>query len=91
MKIDFDEVSQGDQVWHDRYGYGIIQRVSKYTCDVKFNESTKVLTFTEGGYSGGLKVLWWQKPIAFIPRKGHDYSKFHELVSVLFDNLYGDK
>lgn len=89
MKIDLDEVKQGDQVWHDRYGYGIVQRVQSGTCDVKFNESTKVLTFTEGGYSGGLKVLWWQRPIAFTPRKGQDYSKFHDLVAILFDNLYG--
>lgn len=89
MKIDLDPVHQGDQVWHDRYGYGIVQRVQSGTCDVKFNESTRVLTFTDGGYSGGLKVLWWQRPIAFTPRKGQDYGKFHDLVAILFDNLYG--
>lgn len=91
MKIDSDKVEQGDQVWHDRFGYGIVQRVRAETCEVKFNESTKLLTFTDGGYSGGFKVLWWQRPIAFVPRKGQDYRKFRDLVSVLLDNLYGGK
>ena len=56
MKIDLDNVAQGDQVWHDRYGWGNVVRVQSGTCDVKFNESTHVLTFTEGGYAGGFKV-----------------------------------
>lgn len=80
MKIDKDDVKQGDVVWHDRYGYGTVTRVQNGTCDVKFNGSERILTFTEGGYSGDYKVLWWQPPIAFHPRKRVDYTYFLQIV-----------
>ncbi len=88
MKIDSDNVVQGDQVWHDRYGWGNVVRVQSGTCDVKFNESTKVLTFTDGGYSGGFKVLWWRAPYTFVPRKGVDYSKFENVVNSVLELCY---
>lgn len=90
MKIDLDNVAQGDQVWHDRYGWGNVVRVQSDTCDVKFNESTKLLTFTEGGYAGGFKVLWWQPPMIFTPRKGGDYSKFLAVVASVKTAIYGE-
>lgn len=89
MKIDLDDVKQNDQVWHDRYGYGSVVRVQNGTCDVKFYGSERVLTFTEGGYSGDHKVLWWQPPIVFHPRKQVDYSNFLQIVDGLHKQLFG--
>lgn len=89
MKIDLDEVKQNDRVWHDRYGWGKVIRVQSGTCDVKFDRSTKELTFTEGGYSGNLKVLWWQPPMLYTPRKGVDYSKLLDIVPHLIEWKYG--
>lgn len=83
MKIDLDIVKQGDQVWHDRYGWGTVTRVQSGTCDVKFPESERVQTFTDGGFSGKFKVLWWQPPLLFTPRKGVDYSALLQIVPQL--------
>lgn len=90
MKIDKDDVKQGDVVWHDRYGYGTVTRVQNGTCDVKFNGSERILTFTEGGYSGDYKVLWWQPPIAFHPRKRVDYTYFLQIVDGVHKQLFGE-
>lgn len=89
MKIDLDKVEQGDAVWHDRYGWGRVVRVQQGTCDVKFDESERILTFTEGGYSGRFKVLWWQPPMLYTPRKGVDYRKLLEIVPRLIEWKYG--
>ncbi|OOH91865.1 hypothetical protein BMT54_01780 [Pasteurellaceae bacterium 15-036681] len=88
MKIDLDEVKQGDAVWHDRYGWGTVKRVNHGTCDVKFNESERVLTFTEGGKQNGHKVLYWQPPMVFTPRKGRDYQRFLRIVAELHGQLF---
>lgn len=89
MRIDLDEVKQQDQVWHDRYGWGRVVRVQSGTCDVQFAESERLQTFTEGGYSGKFKVLWWQPPMLFTPRKGVDYTKLLQIVPHLIDWKYG--
>ncbi|MBF0785763.1 hypothetical protein E4T80_09860 [Muribacter muris] len=89
MKIDLDEVKQGDQVWHDRYGYGTVIRVQKGVCDVQFGESQRPQTFTEGGMHNGYKVLWWQPPMIFTPRKRVDYRHFLHIVDGLHQQLFG--
>lgn len=90
MKIDEDSVVQGDQVWHDRYGWGNVVKVGTGTCDVKFNYSTQIMTFTDGGKQNGFKVLWWSPPVIFTPRKGVDYSRFLVIVEGVRQFLYGE-
>lgn len=89
MKIDLDKVEQGDSVWHDRYGWGVVVRVQKETCDVKFPGSKQLMTFTEGGMSGKYKVLWWQPPMIYTPRKRVDYHYFLQIVDGLHKQLFG--
>lgn len=89
MKIDLDVVKQNDQVWHDRYGWGTVVRVQNGTCDVRFSQSERLQTFTDGGYSGAFKVLWWQPPMLFTPRKGVDYRPLLQIVPRLIDWKYG--
>lgn len=89
MKIDGDPVVQGDEVFHDRYGWGNVVRVRKGVCDVKFHSSQTVLTFTDGGYFNGIKVLWWQPPLLFTPRKGIDYTGLTAMISQLLNWKYG--
>ena len=91
MRIDEDDVVVGDEVWHDRYGIGTVQRVSAGTCDVLFNASERPLTFTDGGKQHGHKVLFWSKPIIFVPRKGVDYSKFIRVIESLLYLMHGDE
>lgn len=91
MKIDEDKVVMGDRVWHDRYGWGTVVRTQKGVCDVRFNQSDKALTFTDGGMSNGYKVLYWSPPMLFAPRKGVDYSKFIAVVQSLLHLLHGSE
>lgn len=90
MKIEDDEVKLGDRVWHDRYGWGVVARVQQGTCDVRFNQSDRLLTFTEGGMSNGYKVLYWRDPIVFAPRKGVDYGRFLAVVQSLLYLVHGE-
>lgn len=90
MKIDLDKVEVHDNVWHDRYGWGSVVRTDNDTCDVLFSEATKALTFTEGGHANGKKVLWWQPPMLYTPRKGRDYSKLLEIVPRLIEWKFDD-
>ncbi len=83
MRIDDDVVLQHDRVWHDRYGWGTVVEVQNGVCDVRFDGSQTLITFTDGGRYGGVKVLWWQQPILFTPRKGVDYSGLPEMVLAL--------
>lgn len=89
MKIDLDKVEQGDSVWHDRYGWGVVARVQKGTCDVQFPESRQLMTFTEGGMHGKFKVLYWQPPMLYTPRKRVDYTRFLQIVDSLHNELFG--
>lgn len=91
MKIEQDSVVIGDQVWHDRYGYGQVIRVQKGTCDVQFNQSERPLTFTDGGMSNGYKVLYWSPPMLFSPRKGVDYRKFIAVVQSMLHLMHGSE
>lgn len=90
MKIDNEAVALGDKVWHDRYGYGVVHRVNKGTADVRFYESERLLTFTDGGMQNGVKVLWWQEPIILTPKKGVDYTRLKALAQSLYDFYHGD-
>lgn len=89
MKIDNDSVHLGDQVWHDRYGWGTVVKLNKGTADVKFYEAERLLTFTDGGKQNGIKVLWWQEPILLTPKKGVDYSRLKPMVKMLYDFYHG--
>ena len=90
MQIDGDQVATGDQVWHDRYGFGTVLSVTSGTCDVRFNASDRHLTFTDGGNQNGRKVLFWSEPMIFTPRKNVDYTKFKKVVQSILDMMYGD-
>lgn len=83
MKIDNEIVNLYDRVWHDRYGWGTVIDLQAGVCDVKFDGSQTAITFTDGGRHGGLKVLWWQSPILFTPKKGVDYSGLPEMINAL--------
>lgn len=89
MKIDNDDVVLNDKVWHDRYGWGSVIKVTSSTIEVKFNESISKVVFTEGGYSNGYKVLWWSPPMLYTPRKGIDYSALLPVVAELIKFKYG--
>lgn len=91
MYLDGDKVKLGDQVWHDRYKWGHVIRINDGVCDVLFNEADRALTFVNDGYSGEHKVLYWQPPILFIPKKGVDYSGLPEIVDALIKFKWGGK
>lgn len=81
MQIDGDVVLMNDRVWHDRFGWGQVISVQQGVCDVRFEGSQSVLTFTDGGRLGGQKVLWWGVPYLFAPRKNVNYDGLSDVVS----------
>ena len=90
MRIDNDIVNVGDRPWHDRYGVGTVTKVVAGTCDVQFDSSSNAITFTEGGYKGGHKCLWWSNPwLGHVPRKGINYDGLVEHVQALINFKYG--
>lgn len=91
MKLDGAEVLKNDRVWHDRYGLGTVVSVVGGTCDVRFDASPQLVTFAEGGVKNGVKVLWWQEPMLFVPEKGRDYSGLREVVAALLSFKYGGR
>lgn len=80
MRIDGDIVAKGDRVFHDRYGWGTVTFVSGGVCHVKFADARDQVIFTDGGLSNGYKVLWWDKPIQVVPRKGVNYDGLKEVL-----------
>lgn len=91
MFLDDAPVLVGDRVWHDRYGWGTVQFVDTGLCDVIFDGSNNPVSFTQGGMSSNFKVLWWQEPILFTPKKGVDYSGLREMVRALMKFKGWDK
>lgn len=88
MKIDNDLVQVNDKVWHDRYGWGVVCSVQTGVCDVKFNGTQTPVTFTDGGRMNGIKVLWWQPPMLFTPRKNIDYTGLKEVIAEIIKFKY---
>lgn len=87
MKVDGDLVIKGDRLFHDRYGWGTVTYVNGGVCHMRFGDSKREVIFTEGGMSNGYKVLWWDRPLQIIPRKGVSYDGLQELVNAAVNLL----
>lgn len=71
MLLDNDVVKIGDRLYHTSAGYGNVEALNNDTARVRM-DSGGVLNMREGGYSGKKKTFYWYKPVAFLPRKGHE-------------------
>lgn len=86
--MDGDKVELNDVVWDLLLGTGV---VSALNADKSFvvRFGTRTATYQPEGMMGGVKRLFWNDPVLFVPRKhdGRKWTLIKETVNFLENRL----
>lgn len=88
MLLDGSLVEKGDHVFHLTLGTGVVETVEKGTARVRMGNGGGIKNMTEGGYSRGVKVFFWSKPLVFSPKKNEEKSqKKAQLINAIMEYI----
>ncbi len=88
MLLDGSIVEKGDKVFHLTLGSGVVESVEKGTARIRMSNGGGIKNMADGGYSRGVKVFFWSKPLIFSPKKkDENTAKKEQLVNAIMEYI----
>ena len=67
MKVDDIEIVVGVNLWDSFHGFGTVAKVNRDSFDMSFQKNGRTVTYTDGGFMSGVRLLFRDSPFVIAP------------------------